>query len=358
MGGGSMAPFTVQNHGRIRSDTNTPNGGTPTWQTTQDQAAALTWLTNTTFRIRFVLSNTGSGATNNGSYQIFVSKNGGSYTQVTTSSSNVRNADASTVADAQSISTGNFLLTAGSGTAQAGEYDENGTTTLTLTNGNYTELEFGLTIVAADVAHGNTLDFRVYVNGAAIDTYSYTPRITVSKPVTGSGSPSDNYTDTASASGSIPITGSGSPSDAYTDQAAGVGSSLETITGTGAATDAYTDTADGAGDAMINGSGAANDNYTDVSSAAGNVYISGAGGPNDTTVDTADGAGTVSDPGVSGSGSVNDGGVDLAAASGLVHITGSGAATDNYSDSASGTDNPVVGPDRRPRQVIGLKLRF
>ena len=44
---------------RIRTDTNSADGGTATWLTTEDQAAGGGLDVDTTFRIRWVISNTG-----------------------------------------------------------------------------------------------------------------------------------------------------------------------------------------------------------------------------------------------------------------------------------------------------------
>ena len=46
------APTFEADHWRIRSDTEAAQGGTPSWETTEDQAAALSWDIGTTFRIR------------------------------------------------------------------------------------------------------------------------------------------------------------------------------------------------------------------------------------------------------------------------------------------------------------------
>ena len=53
-----------------------------------------------------------------------------------------------------------------------------------LGSGGYWELEWGLTIVDADVADADTLDFQVFYGGAALDQVDITPRIEVSKGVT------------------------------------------------------------------------------------------------------------------------------------------------------------------------------
>lgn len=57
----------------------------------------------------------------------------------------------------------------------AGELVEDGTASaVTLAKRAWTEIEFGLAVVAADVANGDTLAFRVYVDGSPI-TYDVTP---------------------------------------------------------------------------------------------------------------------------------------------------------------------------------------
>ena len=69
----------------------------------------------------------------------------------------------------------------GSGAFVAGEISEVGLVTdRQLTANNFTEMLYTLTLVAADLADGDTLDFRVLLNGATTNvTYSVTPRITV-----------------------------------------------------------------------------------------------------------------------------------------------------------------------------------
>jgi hypothetical protein len=81
-------------------------------------------------------------------------------------------------------------LTGGSNSFVAGKISETGTVSdLEITSGNYTELLFSAKLVASLLANNDTLDFRVYRNGVALNTYTVTPRITVSKS---GGAPSNN----------------------------------------------------------------------------------------------------------------------------------------------------------------------
>lgn len=118
-----------------------------------------------------------SGATTD-DYQLQYSKNGGAYTNVTTSSSNVKGFASASLTDA---GTTTQRLSSGTGSFVAGEISETGLVTdRQLTANNFTEMLYSLTIVAADTTTGDTLDFRVLLNGATI-TYSVTPRITVTE---------------------------------------------------------------------------------------------------------------------------------------------------------------------------------
>lgn len=56
--------------------------------------------------------------------------------------------------------------------------DENGTDTIDIASGNYTEVEWSLT-TQSPAADTDYFDFRVYADGAVLDTYSVTPRWTI-----------------------------------------------------------------------------------------------------------------------------------------------------------------------------------
>jgi hypothetical protein len=170
------SPNFIQQHFRFRTDGLAVDDAGVTWGAAED----VNYYpgTDTNFRIRFAIDNTGTGGGN--SRFLLYSLNSGSYTQVTTSSSVIRSVDASTSADNASIATANFRLTAGTGTAQSGQYDETGSNTITLTNGFYTECEYGIVLRSADVAAGDLIDLRMYETaGTPFTSYTRTPRITV-----------------------------------------------------------------------------------------------------------------------------------------------------------------------------------
>lgn len=119
-----------------------------------------------------------SGATTD-DYQLQVSKNGGAYASVTTTSSNVKAWASANLTDA---GTTTQRLTAGTGAFVAGEISETGLVTdRQLTANNFTEMLYTIEIVAADVADGDRLDFRVLLNGAVFASYTVTPRIVTVK---------------------------------------------------------------------------------------------------------------------------------------------------------------------------------
>lgn len=145
----------------------------------------LTLLNGSQVHLRIGFSETGTGSISGATtddYQLQVSKNGGAYANVTTSSSNVKAVASANLTDA---GTTTQRLSAGTGSFVAGEISEAGLVTdRQITANNFSELLYAIEIVGADVAAGDTLDFRVLLNGATTNmTYSVTPRLTVSKTI-------------------------------------------------------------------------------------------------------------------------------------------------------------------------------
>ena len=137
--------------------------------------------TDSKVHLRVLIQETGgvAGASTD-DWQLQYSFNGGAYANVTTSSTYVKADSASTLSDGGATTNrGTDGITDGSGSFVAGEQSETGLITdHQLTASNFTEHVYALVLVANDVANGNTLDFRVLLNGSTI-TYSVTPRITV-----------------------------------------------------------------------------------------------------------------------------------------------------------------------------------
>jgi hypothetical protein len=126
-----------------------------------------------------------SGGASTDDWQLQYSKNGGAYTDVTGSSSNVKGYNSGSLTDAGATTNRatNGISDPGTGSFVAGLISEDGLLdNHQLTAANYTEHLFSLTIIAADTAAGDTLDFRILYKGAATNmTYSVTPRITITK---------------------------------------------------------------------------------------------------------------------------------------------------------------------------------
>lgn len=175
-----QVPTLVQDRHRIRTDTASPDTAA-TWAAAEGAdytPPSASIGTSTPFRIRFTVSNTGAMSAAAAPWQIYASRNGGAYAPVTTASTFVKAANASTSADETAITSAQ--LTAGTGSRVNGLYDETGATgNFALNAGNYTELEFGIVLDPDQVAEGDTYDFRVYYNDTALTTYSDTPRVTV-----------------------------------------------------------------------------------------------------------------------------------------------------------------------------------
>ena len=134
---------------------------------------------NLQLRLRIQETNGQAGATTD-DWQVQYSKNGGAYTNITTSSSNVKGFDSTYLTDENATTQ---RLTNGSGSFVAGEISEDGLVDdHQITASNFTEYLYSLTLIKSDLSDGNTLDFRVLLNGGAI-TYNITPRTTVGVPI-------------------------------------------------------------------------------------------------------------------------------------------------------------------------------
>lgn len=156
--------------------------GTETGSTiigTQDTNISRNVDSNSNMLLRVRLQEGGSGSGNTtDDYQLQYSKNSGAYTDVTTVSSNIIGFNSTNLTDGGATTN---RLTAGSGSFVAGEISEDGLVDdHQITASNYTEHLYALTLVSADLANNDTLDFRVLRNGSPI-TYSITPRITATK---------------------------------------------------------------------------------------------------------------------------------------------------------------------------------
>jgi hypothetical protein len=135
-------------------------------------------------RVRIQETGGAAGASTD-DWQLQYSKNGGAYTNVTASSSNVRADTGSSLTDGSATTNrATNGITDGTGSFVAGVQEEGDGQIADhqLTASNFTEHVFALMLVAADLANGDTLDFRISLNGGSPGmTNSVTPRITVNK---------------------------------------------------------------------------------------------------------------------------------------------------------------------------------
>ena len=187
--GGGMAPVLEQEYWRIRDDLLDPDGGTPNWVTTENQASNFVVVRDTTFRVRFVMANTGDANTAT-SHALYYRLNGtGSWIAVTTSTPIQADPAANGSYNTRTIQTANFRLTAGTGSAVDGEYiDSSAVVGIRLSGGDYSEFEFGLSIDSTQVSSGDTFELRVYQgDGTPVDVVDSEPTIEVSSTITASG---------------------------------------------------------------------------------------------------------------------------------------------------------------------------
>lgn len=142
---------------------------------------------NITFHLRFNEDEQGGDTNSNSNrvIQLRYDKNSTGATNVTAISNDIQAAGSGSQLTDDDATTNRATngITDGSGTFIAGEQEEgDGSVTCTdqLTAGNFTEFVFAVTIVAADVANGDSITFDYTDDGTAV-TVNSTPTITITK---------------------------------------------------------------------------------------------------------------------------------------------------------------------------------
>jgi len=136
---------------------------------------------NFQLRVRLQESGGKSGATSD-DFRLQYRKNEGTWTNVTTTSSNVKGFDSSDLTDGEATTN---RLSGGSGSFVAGKISETGEVVdHQLTADNYTEHLYSLTLISADIALDDEIEFRVLLNGSTF-TYNVVPKFTRTEAYSG-----------------------------------------------------------------------------------------------------------------------------------------------------------------------------
>lgn len=180
-----MANNYEQANFRVRDDSTALNtdGGYLAAENT-DPADIETGTANR-FRIRFTCGNNNNKASG-GAFRLTVDKDAGGYNPVTATSSNVQVTDGLPT-DGATIDT-QLLGNASQGTWEAeGSYDEGDgfVGSFSHEKNGFTEFEWCIYIVDADVANGNVLTFHCNTTTDDFNVFTNAPQITVSKPTGG-----------------------------------------------------------------------------------------------------------------------------------------------------------------------------
>ena len=172
---------------RIRLDATAAQGGTPVWAAAQNVNAPV--LANIPFRIRIGVYNSGATATSNVAWNLRYSKNGGGYTQISTTAAGnpvyATDATAGASADDSNISTALLTPPGGSGAFSGGKYDFTGSVANAgvLGAGRVTEMEFGLALNSVVAVPSDAYTFEIYIASGSLQSYSQIPSLSLAKTV-------------------------------------------------------------------------------------------------------------------------------------------------------------------------------
>lgn len=157
---------------RLRNDDGSQTSAT--WVASQNTNASLNVDTN--YRVRFGIIGNGPSGWSSQTFNLYCSKNGGSYNAIASgqavkysaSSNFAQGADSTIQLDAVGafIDDNNGMCESGGATNSGGD-------------GSAFEVEYSIQIDSGQVANGDTITLRVYRGTTALNTYTYTPSITV-----------------------------------------------------------------------------------------------------------------------------------------------------------------------------------
>lgn len=189
---------------RGRNDDVTLNSSTFTYSTN----ANWTQDSDVVFRVRFVVQEADTTA-GSYTYHLRYSYNGGAYTKVTGSTSEIQIALSSQYADKN----GTTKVLDGTGTWVNGQGLESSTDTdaINLPSAGNTEIEFCLKIIGSAITDGFTILLRLYRGtSTALYAYTNTPTITINKVLPARTAQLDKTLDGIglAATGALPIAGS------------------------------------------------------------------------------------------------------------------------------------------------------
>lgn len=196
-----------QRHFRFGYDDGTQ--ATHTWIGLED--AAVTVLTDVPFLLRIAVWEEGGTAAPNLAQQFQCRRNAGGWQNVTTTSTICKAVAVAAFTNGanctQRLTAHGTFESSGAGCTEDGS--SGGNANDLAANGS-TETECGLQLVGADLASGDTIEFRLTVSGPTTAiTYDVTPSLTVSKS---SPSPSRSASASPSVSGSASLSPSATPS--------------------------------------------------------------------------------------------------------------------------------------------------
>ena len=222
---GAAAAFNIEQFGHRFFEDGTETGSTG--KAADDQNANISDTVDENIAIRIGVQEVGGGTdgATTDDYQLQRSLNGGTWTDVTSSSSVVKGYTSANLTDAAATTQ---RMSAGSGTWIAGEISETDglLTDFQLPKSRFTELLFAITTVAADITTGDAIDFRVLRNGAVLDAYNIVPRLNAPAPA----QTLENHFD--GTDGTVLTAGSGGNTVAggnYFDVVNGTGTAPDTI---------------------------------------------------------------------------------------------------------------------------------
>lgn len=168
------------NQTRYRGRNDDGGEASATWKAAVDTAYPINPSLSQSHRLRIGVREETGASDNNTAFRLQYSKNGGAWTDVTTSSSNVQAASSSNVSDGTQTTQQITSSTFAGGELAVGDAVAGDNTGIDFSGLDVAEVEFSITVVSADVVQDDTIELRVVFDGGTVlSTYNSLATINV-----------------------------------------------------------------------------------------------------------------------------------------------------------------------------------
>lgn len=183
-----QSPAYEQTAFRGRNDDGSETGAT--WKDSTNAGYIVNPALSDIHRIRIAVAEVNGASDNNREFQLQYSKNGGSWTNVSTSTANVQAVTSSNVSDGTQTTQQITSETFAGGEIAAGDALAGDSSPVDFAGNDVAEVEYVVQVISSDVSQGDTIELRaIFGDGTVLGTYTNVASFTVEYDQSATASP-------------------------------------------------------------------------------------------------------------------------------------------------------------------------